>query len=203
MKNFWDISPLYCPIDSDPALLGDAAQKAAFQTAYLLTQSLAETDFTSDATRESILRWAAEENQNGRYIGRVRVIDVRAVPHAIRPQHIAPELFGNMHRVLIRTKSDLHDNQPVLTVDSIKLLASCGVRWIGIDTDSLDAPLSLTKEAFRAAQQLGISVMLNMNLDAVPSGDYELMALPIETSRASTFADLEISYAKATTTRAA
>lgn len=203
---FWDISPTNSiPTSKDTTESVNNTARRLMHATYLLTQAIDEGPFPSASTRESILRWASEENASGRYIGRCRVLDMRAIPHVIRPQHLAPNLFGKVSRVVIKTRSELHDSQPVLTADSVKLLASCGVKLIGVDIASLDAPNSATREAYKTALQLGISIMLNLALDDVSAGDYELIALPADADsiKAGTFRDLEIQYAKSLTTRAA
>ncbi len=207
MQMFWDISPTSAIQNSkqSPSESVNATARRLLHATYLLTQAIDEDSFPSASTRESVLRWASEEKNTGRYIGRCRVIDLRAVTQVIRPQHLAPNLFGKVHRVVIKTRSELHEGQPILTADSIKLLASCGVKLIGIDTSSLDAPNSATREAYKTALQLGISIMLNLSLDEIAAGDYELIALPADADgiKAGTFRDLEIQYAKSLTTRAA
>ncbi len=202
MPMFWDISPYHSP-DTE-SLIGDRPNtRRLMHATYMLTESLGGDPFPSDATRESILRWASEEKTAGRYIGHCRVLDLRSVAHVIRPNHLAPDLFGKVSRILIRTRSELHQSQPVLTAESVKLLASCGIKLIGMDTPSLDAPNSANREAYKMALQLGISIMLNLNLDDVRGGDYELIALPIGDAKGGTLRDLEIQHAKSLTTRAA
>lgn len=206
MQIFWDISPIST---APPATMADfdghGSQRRAISATYLLTQSGLNLggEFASDATRESMMRWASEEDGAPKYVGRARVIDVRGAMHIIRPQHLAPHLFGKVTRVFIKTRLDYNPTSPVFSADAIRLLANCGVKLIGIDAPSLDAPASMTQEAFKTAQQLGICVMTNMSLDDVAEGEYELLALPIGTEKARSVQELEKEYAQKRTTRAA
>ena len=67
MQVFWDISP---SPQSPPAPMADTVdtthnRRTAICATYLLTQSMLEsssTEFSSDATRESMMRWASEES---------------------------------------------------------------------------------------------------------------------------------------------
>lgn len=212
MQIFWDISPAL-PIMNESLSATETTGEAAYrrtllQGTILLTQSRDNANylngFQSDATRESIMEWASEENGNGgRYIGRCRVIDVRGTMRIIRPEHLAGYLFGKVTRVLIRTHSDIKGHT-VLSAEAIKLLASCGVKLLGIDTSSVDAPTSPSKESYKAILQYGIALLPNLNLKDVTGGDYEMLALPIEQAKkAGSLKDLEMQHAKSSTTRAA
>ena len=203
MQSFWDISPRFSGQSPHPVWAESTSCGTALPAAtYLLTDTV-PTDFPSAATRESILRWASEQNAAGRYIGQTRVIDLRHVPHTIRKEHLANHLFGNISRVLLRTQSELRGGPAIITADAVKLLASCGVKLLGIDQDALDAPNSMAREAFKTAQQAGLCVLLNLELSEVKPGDYDMLAVPTGGARAGSWKDLEIQYAKASTTRAA
>lgn len=204
MQIFWDISPT--PSAATHGTAGSDSDARRLHATLLLTQSLdhgeGASGFPSAATRESIMAWAAEENGMGRYIGRCRVVDLRHAGHIIQPKHLSGHLFGKMPHVLIRTQGGL-TNHAVLSVEAIKLLSSCGVKLLGIDTPSLDAPNSMTQQSYKAAAQAGMSLLLNLALKEVTNGDYEMLALPLGHEKAGSLKDLEIKHAKNSTTRAA
>lgn len=203
MQSFWDISPRHgatLPLTGFEPLSSPSANLPP--ATYLLTETVS-VDAASAASRESILRWASEQNAAGRYIGQTRVLDLRHVPHTIRRDHISAQLFGNIGRVLLKTQSELRGGPAIITADAVRLLAGCGVKLLGIDQENLDAPSSQAREAFKTAQQLGICVLCNLELSDVKAGDYDMLAVPTGTARAGSWQELQIQYAKATTTRAA
>lgn len=61
----------------------------------------------------------------------------------------------------------------------IEHLADLGVRLIGIDSASVDPADSLALESHQALRRRDLRVLENLLLDAVPEGDYELIALPL------------------------
>jgi arylformamidase len=54
------------------------------------------------------------------------------------------------------------------------------VKLIGIDTASIDPADSKTLDSHQVIRRLGLRVLENLVLDAVPEGDYELIALPLK-----------------------
>jgi arylformamidase len=88
-------------------------------------------------------------------------------------------------RVLVRT----YERMPVDRFDdalaayapaTIERLAHLGVKLVGIDTASIDPAASKTLDSHQAIRRLGLRVLENLVLDAVPEGDYELIALPLK-----------------------
>jgi len=51
---------------------------------------------------------------------------------------------------------------------------------VGIDTASIDPADSKTLPSHQVIRQRGLRVLENLLLDAVPEGDYELVALPLK-----------------------
>ena len=76
-------------------------------------------------------------------------------------------------------------------LQTIELLASLGVRLIGIDTPSLDPQQSKTMDSHNAVARHGMAILEGIVLDDVPEGDYELIALPLR------FANLDASPVRA------
>jgi arylformamidase len=119
-----------------------------------------------------------------RYIGPCRVIDVRAAKGAVQPADIADKLAGAPQRILLRTAEraavDTWDPHfTAVAAETIDLLARSGVVLIGVDTPSLDPESSKTLQAHHTVHRHGMSILEGLVLDAIPAGDYELIALPL------------------------
>lgn len=118
------------------------------------------------------------------YLGPCRVIDCTGVSR-VEPEHVQPHLDGVPPRVLLRTyakaPTDRWDSAfASITAETIALLARHGVRLVGIDTPSLDPQESKTMDAHHAVRMHGLAILEGIVLDAVPAGDYELIALPLK-----------------------
>ena len=88
-------------------------------------------------------------------------------------------------RVLIRSYRQFprgHWDGHFAAIDpaAIDGLAEAGVALIGVDTASLDPAHSKTLEAHHAVARHGMAILENLQLDDVPEGDYELIALPLK-----------------------
>lgn len=118
------------------------------------------------------------------YIGACRVIHCIGSAPRVAPHHIEHALQDVPARVLLRT----YARAPLGAWDSafcavapetIALLASRGVKLIGIDTPSLDPETSKTMDAHHAVRDHQLAILEGIVLDDVPAGDYELIALPL------------------------
>ncbi|MFD2273070.1 arylformamidase [Undibacterium arcticum] len=126
------------------------------------------------------------------YIGPCRVIHCMAADNSvglIEPQHIAHGLTDLSQplppRVLLRTYRTAPQQAwdaafTAVAPATIALLAQHGVRLIGIDTPSLDPQESKTLDAHHAVRVNQMAILEGIVLDAVPEGDYELIALPLK-----------------------
>jgi arylformamidase len=120
-----------------------------------------------------------------RYLGVCRVIDARAARDVVRPEDIAEALGTHPPpRILLRTAERAAVMQwdsgfTAIAAATIDLLARLGVVLIGIDTPSIDPEQSKTLDAHHAVHRHGLSILEGLVLDAVPPGDYELIALPL------------------------
>jgi arylformamidase len=119
------------------------------------------------------------------YLGPCRVIHAIARGPLIEWAHIVHAVHRLPPRVLVRT----YERAPVDHWDgalaayapaTIERLAALGVKLIGIDTASIDPADSKTLDSHQAIRRLGLRVLENLVLDAVPEGDYELIALPLK-----------------------
>lgn len=173
MQVFWDISPtIFNPALGIP--MPKEEKRAQSQASFLLTQNKNGQDplsnIPSDPTREAIMSWASEEKGVGRYVGLCRVIDLCGGDQWIRPQDLKAHLFGKVTRILIRTKN-FEGRKRLLTPEAIELMASCGVKLIGIDAEGLDAPDCPIMRGYKTAAKFGISVLVNLNLETVIAGN--------------------------------
>jgi arylformamidase len=119
------------------------------------------------------------------YVGACRVVHCIGARPLVLPEHVAAFLDDAPPRLLLRT----YTQAPLDAWDSafcavapatIDLLASRGVRLIGIDTPSLDPQDSKTMDAHRRIRAHGMAILEGLVLDAVAPGDYELIALPLK-----------------------
>jgi arylformamidase len=119
------------------------------------------------------------------YLGPCRVIHCLDAAPAVRPDALRAALAGAPPRVLLRTcreAAQRHWDSAFCAVapQTIDLLAEHGVRLIGIDTPSLDPQESKTMDAHHRIRTHRMAILEGLVLDAVPPGDYELIALPLK-----------------------
>ena len=123
------------------------------------------------------------------YLGRCRVIHAIGVHPLILWEHIAHAVQGLPPRVLVRTYArapvDHWDaSLAAFAPETIERLADAGVRLIGIDTASIDPADSKALASHQVIRRRDMRVLENLVLDAVPEGDYELIALPLKLTTA-------------------
>ncbi len=119
------------------------------------------------------------------YLGPCRVIHAIGCGPLIEWQHLAHAVQDLTSRLLVRT----YERMPVDRWDAglaafapktLERLADLGVLLVGIDTASIDPADSKTLPSHQLIRQRGLRVLENLVLDAVPEGDYELIALPLK-----------------------
>lgn len=118
------------------------------------------------------------------YLGPCRVIHAIGCGPLITVEHLRHAAAGLPARVLVRTceRADTVWN-PAFSAyapETLAWLADQGVRLVGIDTPSVDPGDSKTLDAHQVLRQRDLRVLENLVLDAVPAGDYELIALPLK-----------------------
>ena len=123
------------------------------------------------------------------YIGPCRVIHAIACGPLIEWQHIAHAITPDLPaRVLVRTYAQApqhwDDQLTGFAPHTIERLADLGVQLIGIDTASIDPASSQTLDSHMLVRARNLRVLENLVLDAVPEGDYELIALPLKLMQA-------------------
>jgi arylformamidase len=121
------------------------------------------------------------------YLGPCRVINCVGATPLVTPAHIAEFLDRLPSRVLLRTYEvaplDAWDASfCAVAPETIELLASLGVKLIGIDTPSLDPQESKTMDSHLRIRANKMAILEGLVLDAAPAGDYELIALPLKFS---------------------
>jgi len=123
------------------------------------------------------------------YLGRCAVIGVD-VAHGerIMPRHIDGRII-EAPRVLFRTGTfpdprAWNDDFASLSPELVDALHERGVVLIGIDTPSVDPFDSKALEAHNAFARHDMAILEGIVLDAVPDGEYELIALPLRLLRA-------------------
>ena len=118
------------------------------------------------------------------FLGPCRVIHAIGCGPLITWDHIAHAVDDTLPaRVLVRTYAqapEQWDGQlSAYAPDTIERLADLGVLLVGIDTASIDPADSKQLPSHQVIRRRGLRVLENLVLDAVPEGDYELIALPL------------------------
>lgn len=192
MKRIWDISP---PVHAGaPVFPGDTpySQEWTAQLAPGCPVNVGRITLSPHvgAHADAPLHYDNEGTSIGRvditaYLGPCRVIHAIGCGPLIEWRHIEHALADLPPRVLVRT----YERMPVETWDpdltayapeTIARLAARGVKLVGIDTASIDPAPSKTLDSHQVVRRLDIRVLENLVLDAVPEGDYELIALPLK-----------------------
>ena len=123
------------------------------------------------------------------FLGPCRVIHAIGCGPLITWDHIAHAVDDTLPaRVLVRTYAqapEQWDGQlSAYAPDTIERLADLGVLLVGIDTASIDPADSKQLPSHQVIRRRGLRVLENLVLDAVPEGDYELIALPLRLTTA-------------------
>jgi kynurenine 3-monooxygenase len=120
------------------------------------------------------------------YLGPCRLVDARVARAArVRPGDIVGDLADlDAPRLLIRTRTrpDPQTWNPdfaALSPELVDVLAARGVITIGVDTPSVDLFESKDLPAHKAFLRHDMAILEGLDLDAVPTGRYELIALPL------------------------
>jgi arylformamidase len=119
------------------------------------------------------------------YLGHCRVIHAIARGPLVTWEHLAHAVEALPPRVLVRTYErapvDRWDPQlAAFAPGTVERLADAGVQLVGIDTASIDPADSKQLPSHQVIRRRGLRVLENLVLDAVPEGDYELIALPLK-----------------------
>jgi len=121
-----------------------------------------------------------------RYLGRCRVVDVQGEgdPPQIPAAALTPALLRGAERILFRT-SQRHDHRvfdqrfTAVGPAAAAALVAAGIVLVGIDTPSIDHAASKDLDGHHVLYRGGTALLENIDLSGVPTGDYELIALPL------------------------
>jgi arylformamidase len=89
---------------------------------------------------------------------------------------------GRCRRLLLRTPREPAapvPRHPTLTEGAARLLLEFDVRLLGVEAPSVDAPSATGLPVHRLLLGAGVILVENLDLSAVPPGDYELICLPL------------------------
>jgi len=118
------------------------------------------------------------------FIGACRVIHAIGCGALIEWRHLEHAVQNLPPRVLVRTyaksPSQWDARLTAYAPQTIERLHAAGVRLIGIDTASIDPADSKALPSHQTIRRYDMRVLENLVLDAVPEGDYELIALPLK-----------------------
>ena len=192
MKRIWDISSPLHP--GSPVFPGDTAYRqhwtATMAPGCPVNVSVLTLSPHVGSHADAPLHYEAQGEPVGAldlqpYLGPCRVIHAIGCGALIEWRHLAHALQDLPPRVLVRT----YQRMPVDRWDAgltafapatLERLADLGVLLVGIDTASIDPADSKTLPSHQLIRQRGLRVLENLVLDAVPEGDYELIALPLK-----------------------
>ncbi|MBC7939668.1 MAG: arylformamidase [Chitinophagaceae bacterium] len=123
------------------------------------------------------------------YLGPCRVVHAIDRGPLVTWAHLEHAAADMPERVLVRTyrQAPVDRWDPALAAyapDTVERLADLGVRLIGIDTASIDPADSKLLPSHQVIARRKLRVLENLVLDAVPEGDYELIALPLKLTTA-------------------
>lgn len=123
------------------------------------------------------------------FIGPCRVLHVLRDDGLICPGDIADAMAGCPPRLLVRSchqarSCDWSDAFASFAPETLDLLHEHGIVLVGIDTPSIDPATSKTLDSHQRIRRYDMRVLENLVLDQVPTGDYELIALPLKWTQA-------------------
>jgi len=192
----WDISPPIAP--DSPLFPGDTAYSQQWTATIAPDCPVNLSAITLSphigAHADAPLHYGEGERTIGQvelapYLGRCRVIHAIDCGPLVRPEHIAHALDATLPpRVLVRTCRRAPTAwSPVFSAyaaETIELLATRGVKLVGIDSQSVDPADSKTLPSHHTLLRLDVRVLENLVLDEIAAGDYELIALPLKLTHA-------------------
>lgn len=195
MSRLWDISPVLGP--ATPPFPGDQPYEQRW-TARIgpgcpVNLSALTLSPHLGAHADAPLHYADDAPAIGAvalepYLGSCRVIHAIGCGPLVRPEHIAHALAELPPRVLVRTCEHApiawSEDFAAYAPETLELLAARGVMLVGIDSQSVDPASSKTLDSHHVLLKHDLRVLENLVLDAVPEGDYELIALPLKLAHA-------------------
>jgi len=125
-----------------------------------------------------------EEADLGLYLGPCRVVEARWWPG----ERISAADLGDTideERLLVKTGSwpdpeVFNENYAALSPEAIHRMADEGVKLVGVDVPSVDAPTAKDLVTHHACLERDVRILECLDLSGVPEGRYELIALPLK-----------------------
>lgn len=120
------------------------------------------------------------------FLGPCRVVHALAGGPLLGWDDIAHAMDASLPpRVLLRTRQHAAPRAwsaqfSALAPAVLERLADRGVQLVGVDTPSVDPADSTALPSHQVLRRRGLRVLENLELSAVPAGDYELIALPLK-----------------------
>lgn len=124
-----------------------------------------------------------------RLIGRCQVVRLNIKgSKAVYPDHL-PDIGKGVSRILLSTNPTQDFNVwsndfAYLSMELVYFFSKQKISLVGIDSPSVDACESSDAPIHRALLSQDILIMENLDLNGVPEGIYELIALPLKLMRA-------------------
>ena len=119
------------------------------------------------------------------FVGRASVVDVSVQAGVIEAEALEydPEVHGE--RLLLRTGRTIAGGQfpsewPTLSEGCVRTLVGRGLRLLGVDAPSVDPRESKTLPVHHMLFSANAYILENLDLRRVPTGTYELIALPLK-----------------------
>ncbi|WP_080846115.1 arylformamidase [Cytobacillus gottheilii] len=129
-----------------------------------------------------------EELDLSLYIGPALVIEIRNKAY-ITVEDLQKHDIQGMKRLLIKTGSwpdaaVFPESYTYIDPEAASFLASAGVRLLGVEAPSVDPLNSKEMLAHHALNNEGIYILESIDLHAVETGEYELIAMPLKIEKA-------------------
>ncbi|HEU4996900.1 MAG TPA: cyclase family protein [Gemmatimonadaceae bacterium] len=119
-------------------------------------------------------------------IGPAQVVVMADDVRSVTAEHLRPSVRSGVQRVLIRTRNSafitarqFRSDYTYLAPDGAELLASMGVRLVGVDYLSIEQFHSGHHRTHRTLLERGIVIVEGLDLSRIAAGEYELCCLPL------------------------
>ena len=119
------------------------------------------------------------------FLGRAAVVDVSGVTGVIEAETLPYDPAEHGERLLLRTGKTIAGGQfpadwPTLSEACVRTLMGRGLRLLGVDAPSVDTRESKTLPVHHMLFSGNAYILENLDLRRVPTGAYELIALPLK-----------------------
>ncbi len=128
-----------------------------------------------------------DELDLGKLIGQCRVVEIAPDIVAVEPSHLTS--LDGVERLILKTRNSEFWSTPehgfrrdftYITHATARLLADAGIKLIGIDYLSIEAPGSEGHPVHVTLLEKEIVILEGLDLRKVPAGEYQLACLPLK-----------------------